>query len=287
VGKYPDKSGVARGSFCIFVYVNQQAEHSRQETVTLLKDEYDSLLQTATEFKQLTSQYEDLKHQLAELKRLIVGSRSEKHLASVDAQLALFEQQAAEPSVEVQAISYNRRKSVDKKQPVRTELPAHLPRLVEVIEPDPFPEGASKIGEEISESLEYKPASVYVRQVIRPKYAVKDQGVVCAAMPTMPIPKSNAGASLLAHLIVSKFVDHLPFYRKSKMFQRQGISLAESTISGWFAKSCDLLEPLYEQMKKQLLTSGYIQADETPIKVLDPAKKKATHRGYHWVITIR
>lgn len=276
MGKYPDKSRVDRGSFCIFVYVNQVAHDSQKKTVTISRSEYEKLIQ-------LASQYEDIKHQLAELKRLIFGPRSEKHLASVDAQLALFEQQAAEPSVEMQAISYNRSKTVGKKQPVRSELPAHLPRLVEVIEPDPIPEGASKIGEEISESLEYKPASVYVRQVIRPKYAVKDQGVVCAAMPTMPIPRSNAGASLLAHLIVSKFVDHLPFYRQSKMFQRQGISLAESTISGWFAKSCDLLEPLYEQMKKQLLTSGYIQADETPIKVLDPAKKKATHRGYHWV----
>ena len=276
MGKYPDKSRVLAVRSPIFVPVNQVAEQGTEERVSITKKEYDHL-------KEVAQRYEDIKHQLAELKRLIFGSRSEKYVGSDDSQLALFEQQAGQPVEQREEISYSRRKGVDKAQPVRTELPAHLPRLTEVIEPHPIPQGAQKIGEEISESLEYKPASIYVRQVIRPKYAIKDQGIICAVMPTMPIPRSNAGASLLAHLIVSKFVDHLPFYRQSRMFNRQGVHLAESTISGWFAKSCELLEPLYHTLKRELLSSGYIQADETPIRVLDPKKNKTTHRGYHWV----
>jgi len=216
--------------------VNQVFQDGTEKTVTISQSEYEKLLQVA-------SQYEDIKHQLAELKWLIFGSRSEKYIASNDSQLTLFEGQVAEPPTQTEDISYTRLKKGDKAQPIRTELPGHLPRLQEVIEPDPIPEGAQQIGQEISESLEYTPSKVYVRQVIRPKYVIKDQGILCAPMPTMPIPRSNAGASLLAHLIVSKYVDHLPFYRQSKIFQREGITLAESTISGWFTKSCQLLSP--------------------------------------------
>lgn len=253
--------------FSYLHFVLSASENSTEEKVTISKAEY-----------------EDLKFQLAQLKRMIFGTKSEKFVPVDDAQISLFETPATEPEEKTEEITYSRKiGSSQNNKPVRTELPAHLPRLKQVIEPDPIPEGAQKIGEEITEQLEYKPAKIYVHQIVRPKYVVKDKGIYCADMPTQPIPRSNAGPGLLAHLIVSKFVDHLPFYRQSKMFAREGITLAESTIGGWFAKSCELLDPLYEKMKGELLQSGYIQADETPIKVLDPSKKKATNRGYHWV----
>lgn len=96
-------------------------------------------------------------------------------------------------------------------------------------------------------------------------------------------PHGNARAGLLAHLMVSKFVDHLPFYRQVQMFKRQGVTLAESTINDWFRASCDLLAPLYQCLKKQVITGDYLMADETPIDVLTENKPGATHKGYHWV----
>jgi len=103
-------------------------------------------------------------------------------------------------------------------------------------------------------------------------------------MPTMPIPASNAGASILAHIAVSKYVDHLPFYRQSKMFKRdQGVHLAESTLNDWFSGTCRLLDPLYDTLTKEVKSSVYLQVDETPIPVLTKDKPGATHKGFKWV----
>lgn len=166
-------------------------------------------------------------------------------------------------------------------------LPEHLHRKEEIIEPEDIPQGAVKIGEAITEILEYKPAEVYVRKIIRPKYVVpgtEGEGcVIVAPMPSIPIAKGNAGASLLSHICVSKFVDHLPFYRQAQMFKREKIPLAESTIKGWFSATCRLLQPLYEKLKDEIRKELYLQIDESPIPVLTADKPGATHKGYMWV----
>lgn len=236
------------------------------------------------DYDALEQKYDLLARELRELKRMLFGSKSEKHTFIPPGQGSLFEVPADEKPAEKEAIAYERNKpSAEKKKPVRTPLPAHLPRVEEIIEPDPLPANAKYIGEEISESLEYEPPKIYVRRIVRRKYGLQNDGVLLAPMPAMPIPFSNAGASMLAYLIISKFVDHLPFYRIAKMFARNDVTLAESTISGWFKKTCELLEPLYKAMKDELLAQNYLMADETPIKVLDRLKKRSTHRGYHWV----
>jgi len=86
-----------------------------------------------------------------------------------------------------------------------------------------------------------------------------------------------------AHLIISKFVDHLPFYRQRQIFKRQGVELAESTINNWYSLTCRLLEPLYDTLKKEIQQSTYIQADESPMPVQTKDKPGATHKGYMWV----
>ena len=231
------------------------------------------------------SKYEAVKHELDQLKRLVFGVRSEKRHFIPPNQASLFdlpEETTLEP--ETETVNYTRTKpSKDKQKPVRTEIPGHLPRVEEVIEPDPIPENGERIGEEITEILEYEPGKMYVRRIVRPKYAANEKGVTCAEMPTLPLPYCNAGPGLLAHLWVSKYVDHLPVYRLCGIFERHGVKLAESTVSGWFNKTCRLVEPVYEVMKKTLLTTAYLMADETPIKVLDKTKKRSTHRGYFWV----
>lgn len=133
--------------------------------------------------------------------------------------------------------------------------------------------------------MEYTPASLIKRRTIRPKYAKKDnEGVLIAELPSRPIDKSIAEACLLAHILVSKYVDHLPFYRQIQMFKRDfGWQPSQSTMSDWMAGCCKLLEPLYNTLKQKILDSNYIQADESPIKVLDSDKKAKSHQGYQWV----
>lgn len=231
------------------------------------------------------SEYEQLKRELAELKRLIFGSKSERFIASDATQLGLFTEEAvAENTTESQQISYSRAAKKEKKHPVRLPLASHLPRIEEILEPENLVEGSIKIGEEITELLEYTPSKVYVRRIIRPKYALpNDAGITIAELPSLILPKCNVGAGLLAHICVSKFVDHLPFYRQIQILKRADVIVASSSMSGWFSSAMTQLEILYEVQQKLVLQSQYLQADESPIKVQDSHKTGSLHTGYHWV----
>ena len=224
-------------------------------------------------------------------KKALFGAKSERHESiHPDAQqLALELGETAAEQVEVveeQQVSYTRKKTVkkEKKKAVRKPLPSHLERRVTVIEPSEETEGLVQIGTEVTEELEYQPGKLYVNRYERPKYAKGNgDGILIGSLPNRPIEKGIPGPGLLAHLVVSKYVDHLPLYRQAKMFRREGVELALSTLDEWVMRSATLLEPLYEALKKQVLSSGYIMADETPLPVLDQHKKKQTHRGYFWV----
>jgi transposase len=172
--------------------------------------------------------------------------------------------------------------------PGRSPLPAHLRREETTIEPGMIPEGSKRIGEEITEELDYVPGELFVKKYVRPKYAsaVSENGstqIVIAPMPVRPIDKAIAGSGLLAQVVIDKYVDHLPLYRQMQRFERSGVKLAYATITDWISATCKLLSPLYEALKAEVLQSGYLHADETPIKVLDKDKKGTTHRGYYWV----
>jgi len=164
------------------------------------------------------------------------------------------------------------------------KLPASLPREQVIIEPAQDVSGWIKIGEEITEELERIPGKLFVRQYVRPKYAKPDgNGVVIGELPSRPIDKGIAGPGLLAQIIIDKYTDHLPIHRQVQRFEREGMKLPSSTLTDWISATCALLDPLYEVLRKEVLSSTYLQADETPIKVLDKAKKGTTHRGFHWV----
>lgn len=201
-------------------------------------------------------------------------------------QLEELEHRVQQQEEEFQQISYKRKKLEKEETQSRGRQPisAHLRREEITIEPEDVPEGSKKIGEEITEVMEYKKAEIYVKKYIRPKYALpKEEGVVIGPLPSLPIPKGNAGPSLLSHILIGKYVDHLPLYRQQKQFKRLGVEISDKTICGWVSASCQLLTPLYEKLMKNVQQSGYIQADETPIKVLDKEKKRDTHKGYYWV----
>jgi transposase len=269
---------------CIFVL-------EMKETVTISKAEYQELISFKTEVEKFKTEVEWLNQQLDQLKRLVFGAKSERFIAPDPAQLSLFDLPApVQDETKTEEITYTRVKPAkeDKKHPLRAELPAHLPRKVEVIEPENIPEGAEIIGYSITEILEYQPANMFVRQIQRPKYkvATTDEAttIITAQLPSLPIPKGNAGASVIAHILVSKFVDHLPYYRQSKIFKRQNLHIPDSTIGGWANTATrNWLLPLWETMKGTITQTDYLMGDETPIPVLSEDKPGATHRGYHWV----
>lgn len=140
------------------------------------------------------------------------------------------------------------------------------------------------MGEEVTEELDYEPGKLFVNKIIRPKYAkANDEGVIIAPVIERPLPKAIAGAGLLAQVVIDKYVDHLPLYRQMERMKREGVNMAYSTLTDWVSGTVKLIEPLYEVLKKEILQSNYLHADETPIKVLDKEKKGETHRGYLWV----
>jgi transposase len=253
------------------------------ETITISKQEYRELL----DFK---AEVGLLKHQLAELKRMMFGQKRERFVSPDPAQGILFDLPVEETTErQVEEITYTRTKpKKEKKQPLRVEIPSYVPRREETIKPDNIPADAKKIGERITEILEYEPPTIYVRKIICPKYIVEtsDEGtkIEVAPLPSLPIPKGNAGASIIAHILVSKFTDHLPYYRQSKIFKRQGLYIPDSTIGGWANTAIsNWLTPLWEAMKAKMVETDYLMADETPIPVLTKDKPGSTHRGYHWV----
>lgn len=126
---------------------------------------------------------------------------------------------------------------------------------------------------------------MYVCRLIRSKYALKDgEGVIIAPMPTTPLARTNTGASLLAHLLVGKYQDHLPLHRQISIFSRSGVHLKASTVSDWMQSVAELIEPLYLKLRERVMSSDYIQMDESIIPVVDKDKPEATKKGYHWVV---
>jgi transposase len=139
-----------------------------------------------------------------------------------------------------------------------------------------------KLGEDVSEMLECVPASFFVVRHVRPKLScTKCNHIVQAAAPSRPIERGVAGPGLLAHVLVSKYADHLPLYRQSEIYERQGIELERSTLADWVGGTSRLLEPLIEVLRRYVTASGKLHADDTPVPVLAPGNGK-TKTGRLW-----
>lgn len=250
-----------------------------------------------TDYKPLYEQsqlrIEKLEHELHQLKKMIFGSRHERFVPSDinPSQLSLgiqAEETLACNIGDAKKITYIKANTTVEQKPLihpgRIKLPETLRREEIIIEPIGDITACKKMGEEITEVLEYEPGELFVKKYVRIKYSKpQSEGVLIGQLPARPLEKAMAGPGLLAQIIIDKYIDHLPLYRQMQRFERGGLKIPYSTLTDWVSATCRLILPLYEALKSQVLQSNYLHADETPIKVLDKDKKGTTHRGYYWV----
>lgn len=230
-----------------------------------------------------------LKSRVELLQRLQFGQKRERFEGDpaqgvLPFDMPLQEEEQQQEEIKEQ-ITYTRKKQSTHKG--RAALPAHLP--VEEIEIHPQGDLTDMvcIGKEVTEELECEPARFFIRRYIRYKYAAKNgkdfEGIKTGELPERVIDKGIPGAGLLSMMLTDKYQDHLPLYRQKQRFARQNIPIASSTIEGWVKQALERLEPLYRQLRFDIKAKGYLQVDETSIKVLESDKKGAAHMGWYWV----
>lgn len=232
-----------------------------------------------------------LKHQIGKFQRNYFGPKSERLAPGQQVFpgfVDVIEEAQEEVKVDKEAVRAPREKGMGHG---RRMIPPHLPR-VDLINDIPESERIcagchgplQKIGEVVSEDYDYVPATVQVIRRRRIKYACKPCGenVVVAPMPLRPIERGLPESGMLAHVIVSKYGDHLPLNRLSEIFARQGVDISRSTMCGWIRESSELLKPICDWMKKDILESKKINTDDTPVPVLQ-ADEKHAKKGRLWV----
>jgi len=259
---------------------------SRQELI-------DIIIEQAAHIDKLTNTITELSVQLEWLKRQIFGTKSERFVDPDDLQTALELGITTDTSnnrpAETTTVTYERKKNTGK-EPVkghgRGVMPTHLPIRKTTVEPQEDTTGMIKIGEEESWYYEMdKPASLHIVVISRPKYALPDKsGIVIGDLPALPVEKGNAGPGFLAHLVAEKYLYHMPLDRQRKKFKHEyNVEFSPSWLSDNIGNAVFWFEGAYEQYRKRLLASTYLQADETPLQVLTRDGNGKTHKGYLWV----
>jgi transposase len=231
----------------------------------------------AAEIQERDYRIEKLKHELAGLRRHRFGSRSE---AIDQLELTLEEEEIAQaaatpPGDDDKANQTNG----EKRKPRRKPLPEHLHRNDQILSPGSQCSACGGVlktlGEDVTEELEYIPGRFVVNRIIRPRMACCCCEAICQSpLPSRPIEKGRPGPGLLAHVLVNKYADHLPLYRQSQIFGREGVDLDRSTLADWVGKSAALLEPLADAIQRHVLSGQAIFADDTPVKLLSPGAGK-------------
>jgi transposase len=248
------------------------------------------VLAKQSELDSREAEIENLKLLILKLKRMQFGPRSEKLNADI-AQLELRLEDlevnlAAADPVPAQPVSIALKVETAKK-PARRALPAELPRETEVIAPsqEACPDCGGKmrlLGEDVAETLEYVPGRFKVIRTVRPKLSCACcSRVIQEPAPSRPIDRGLAGPGLLAHVLVSKYSDHLPLYRQSEIYEREGIELDRSTLADWVGGASRTLRPLVDALKNHVLGAEKLHGDDVPVPVLEPGSGK-TRTGRLW-----
>ena len=243
-----------------------------------------------TEISSLQNEIIQLKEQLNWFHRQLFGKRSERVVSDINYEQLTFEgfdspQTDLEKQKEI--ISAHKRRKPNRNGKDKITLPPDLPVETTILD---IPEEQKicketgqplvKIGEEITHRLAHKPGSYYIKEIIRPKYALPEKGILTAELSDSIIQRGRADESFLAEILTRKFADHLPLYRISEILQRQEISINRKLLSQWVVRCGMALKPLRDEMLKQILESENIFVDETPVKFLE----KKSKQGYLWTI---
>jgi transposase len=247
--------------------------------------------QTAVQLKAL--EIEKRRFQIAKLRRMQFGRSSERiirQIEQLELQLEELETGAAEDisKAEVEARPMPSR---ERATPKRKPLPDHLPRQEVVHEPGV--DGActcsacgadmAKLGEDVTEVLDYVPGHFQVIRHVRPKYACKTcDAITQAPAPAMPTPRGRATPATLAHLLASKYCDHLPLYRQCEIYAREGLKLDRSTLCDWVGQAAWLLQPIIDKIRQHIFSAEKIHGDDTTVPVLSPGLGR-TKTGRLWV----
>ena len=278
--------------------VGKDAEISHKDALLSLKD---------AEISQKNAEIKKLGDTLLWLRRKVFGKMSEKNLPLDPDQLLLFEQEhltdeeRARLDKEVEAAEQQMTKTITVKvKPSRRDLDTTgLPTEVIDIYPDGTTDENGKlkdeyveIGTDESSRLEYIAAKTYIKKTVIHKVMLKsdsnnktpeDRRIICARLPLAPVNRCMAGASVLADIIIGKFMYHLPFYRQIQQYKESGITISDSTMGGWYEAAVEKLKLLYDILRQHILQSEYIQIDESVLPVIDSEKHKA-RKGYEWCV---
>lgn len=253
------------------------------------------------EISQLRTENQELKreliyatYELSQLKKMIFGHQSErsKSLYYDTGQLKLFEPEELDTPVEEKKIKVRSHDKVKvKKKPKRVIFPADLVREEQILHPEGMDQDRyEKIGEDITEILAYTPGQIYVKQIIRPRWAMKvssesEKMVLQAPVPPRLIPKGMVDESLVAHILEEKFLHHTPVYRLVQKYKQVEVDFIQArNLHNWIHRSAEALSPIYDLLREDLLCSPYLQGDESTLSVLSHDKPGASHTGYMWLI---
>ena len=226
---------------------------------------------------------ERLKLELARLRRMQFGRSSEQLSARIEQLELIVEEFEASAAQQTPAATAPRSPA---RKPVRKPLPAHLPRETVVHAPaEACPDCGTtmqRLGEDVSEMLEYVPARFKVIRQVRPKLSCGCcQRIVQLPAPIRPIDRGLPGPGLLAHVAVSKFADSLPLYRQAQIYAREGVELERSTLADWLGGVARLTQPLVDALGRYVLGANKLHADDTPVPVLEPGRR-VTKTGRLW-----
>ena len=250
----------------------------------LILAQHETLLSRETEI-------ENLKLLILKLRRMQFGRKSEKldrHIEQLELRLEDLESaQTASATQQSDAQQQTTAACMPAKRPARRPLPDHLPREIQTHAPEQTtcPECGGtlrQLGEDVSELLEFVPARFKVIRIVRPKLSCAECAhILQASAPSRPVDRGLAGPGLLAHVLVSKYADHLPLYRQAEIYERSGLDLDRSTLADWVGESSGLLAPLVDALRRYVLVASKLHADDTPVPVLAPGTGK-TKTGRLW-----
>jgi transposase len=231
------------------------------------------------------NEIDNLKLLIHKLRRMQFGRSSEKLQRQIE-QLELRLEDLETSRASKPMVAETAEPTMTKK-PSRQPLPPELPRETELIEPEQesCPDCGGQLdhlGEDVSEMLEYVPARFKVIRTVRPKFnCTRCDRIVQVPAPHRPIDRGLPGPNLLAHVLTAKYADHLPLYRQSEIYEREGVELGRSTLAGWVGAASQMLQPLVDALKRYVLHAEKLHADDVPVPVLEPGNGK-TKTGRLW-----